>query len=192
MPTARDPTDQLHRLQAVTDIALAHLELDELLDVLLARIRDILGVDTCVVLLLDEERQELVARAGLGLEEEVERGVRIPFGRGFAGRVAAERKPVIIYDVEHSYVLNPILKEKGIHSLLGVPLVAQGVVIGVLHVGSLVHRVFTPDDVELLQLAADRAALAIDHARSFESERRARLRPRSTACSRRSSSAATR
>jgi signal transduction histidine kinase len=38
-------------------------------------------------------------------------------------------------------------------------------VIGVLHVGTLVHRRFTPDDVELLQLAADRAALAIEQAR---------------------------
>ena len=50
----------------------------------------ILDADTCAVLLLDEERNELVARAAVGIEEEVERGVRIPVGKGFAGRVAAE------------------------------------------------------------------------------------------------------
>jgi signal transduction histidine kinase len=168
--------DRLTRLQALTDAALAHLELEQLLASLLLRTREVLDVDTCAVLLLDPDAQELVARAAVGIEEEVERGVRIPVGRGFAGRVAADREPVILDDVEHADVLNPILREKGIKSLLGVPLIAQGEVIGVLHVGVLHHRAFTPDDVELLQLAADRAALAIEHARAFEAERRARQR----------------
>jgi K+-sensing histidine kinase KdpD len=168
--------DRLTRLQALTDAALAHLELEQLLASLLLRTREVLEVDTCAVLLLDPDAQELVARAAVGIEEEVERGVRIPVGRGFAGRVAAQREPVILDDVEHADVLNPILREKGIKSLLGVPLIAQGEVIGVLHVGVLHHRAFTPDDVELLQLAADRAAVAIEHARAFEAERRARQR----------------
>ena len=47
---------------------------------LLPRIRDILRADTCAVLLLDEETDELVARAAVGIEEEVEQGVRIPLG----------------------------------------------------------------------------------------------------------------
>jgi hypothetical protein len=48
--------ERLRRLQLLTDAALAHLQLDELLDALLDRTRDLLGVDTCAVLLLDEER----------------------------------------------------------------------------------------------------------------------------------------
>ena len=51
--------------------------------------------------------------------------------------------------------------DRGIRSLLGVPLLAGGKVIGVLHVGSLSGRPFGQDDAELLQLAADRAALAL-------------------------------
>ena len=113
-------------------------------------------------------------RAAVGIEEEVERGVRIPVGRGFAGRVAADRQPVVLDDVDHADVLNPLLREKGIKSMLGVPLLVGGRVLGVLHVGTLVHRVFDEDDVELLQLAGDRAAIAIGHARAFEAERWAR------------------
>jgi signal transduction histidine kinase len=169
-------TDRLRRLQALTDAALAHLELEQLLAALLLRTREMLEVDTCAVLLLDEESNELVARAAVGLEEEVERGVRIPVGRGFAGRVAAQRRPVILDDVDHADVLNPILREKGIKSLLGVPLLIRGETIGVLHVGVLRHRVFTEDDADLLQFAADRAALGIEHARAFEAEQRARKR----------------
>ncbi len=168
--------DRLRKLQALTDAALAHLELDALLPTLLLRTREILGVDTCAVLLLDEETDELVARAAVGIEEEVERGVRIPVGGGFAGRVAADRHPVILDDVDHADVLNPILREKGIKSMLGVPLLVAGRVLGVLHVGVLAHRVFDESDVELLQLAGDRAAIAIEHARAFEAERQARKR----------------
>jgi signal transduction histidine kinase len=168
--------DRLRRLQALTDAALAHLELDALLPTLLLRTREILEVDTCAVLLLDEETDELVARAAVGIEEEVERGVRIPVGGGFAGRVAADRQPVILDDVDHADVLNPILREKGIKSMLGVPLLAGGRLLGVLHVGVLAHRVFTASDVELLQFAGDRAAIAIEHARAFEAERTARKR----------------
>ena len=85
--------ERLRRLQALTDAALAHLDLEQLLSSLLLRARELLDVDTCAVLLLDGQASELVARAAVGIEEEVERGVRIPVGRGFAGRVAAERDP---------------------------------------------------------------------------------------------------
>ena len=154
--------DQLRKLQRVTDAALAHLSVDDLLDELLIRVREALSADTAAILLLDKGRGELVARAAKGLEEEVEQGVRIPMGRGFAGTVAASGKAVSIYDVDHSMVLNPILRQKGLRSLLGVPLVVQGETLGVLHVGTLRHRQFTPEDEGLLQLVGDRVALAIN------------------------------
>jgi signal transduction histidine kinase len=176
MSDATHDAERLRRLQILTDAALAHLDLGDLLAALLVRARDLLDANTCAVLLLDPETNELVARAAVGIEEEVERGVRIPLGLGFAGRVAAGRKPVFLPDVDHADVLNPILREKGIKSLLGVPLIAGGEVLGVLHVGTLTPRLFTEEDVDLLQLAGDRAAVAIEHARLFEAERRARIR----------------
>jgi len=157
---------RLGAVQAVTEVALAHLALDDLLPELLGRIRDALGVDTTAILLLDEaDPDTLVARAAVGLEEEVARGVRLPVGRGFAGRVAAERRPIILEDVEHAAVLNPLLREKGVQTLLGVPLLVENRVLGVLHVGTLHPYRFTADDVELLQLVADRVALAVEQQR---------------------------
>src|SRR3954454_9550081 len=164
----------LNEVQRVTDAALAHLTLDDLLVELLDRIAEILHADTAAILLLDDAAGVVVARAAKGIEEEVEQGVRIPVGRGFAGRVAAERRPIVIPDVDHGDVLNPLLRQKGIRSLLGVPLLIEGRVLGVLHVGTLTPRDFTDDDKDLLQLAGDRAALAIDHARLYEDERAAR------------------
>jgi signal transduction histidine kinase len=164
----REARIRLENIQTVTDAALAHLELEELLAVLLPKVREILHADTCAVLLLDEEADELVARSAVGLEEEVEQGVRIPVGGGFAGRVAATRRPVILPDVDHAHVLNPILRQKGLKSMLGVPLLDRGEAIGVLHVGTLVHRDFRDRDVDLLQLVAERVALAIGRAQLHE------------------------
>lgn len=162
--------EHLRKLQRVTDAALANLSVDELLDELLIRVREALGTDTAAILLLDEDRGQLVARAAKGLEEEVREGVRIPVGTGFAGTIAATGKPVSIYEVDHQNVANPILRRKGVRSLLGVPLVAQGRSLGVLHVGTLTKRRFTPDDEELLQLVGDRVALAL-HVGLYERER---------------------
>jgi sigma-B regulation protein RsbU (phosphoserine phosphatase) len=153
--------DRLQDIQSITDAALSRLDDRELLAELLERTRTILRADTAAVLLLDFSSGHLLATAAAGLEEEVRQGVRIPVGRGFAGRIAAEHRPVILDHVDHSTVLNPILLAKGIRALMGVPLIAGGKVIGVLHVGSLTDRVFTSEDVELLELAADRAAAAV-------------------------------
>ena len=81
---------------------------------------------------------------------------------GFAGRIATLRRPVMVEEVDHTKVVNPILLDKGIRSLMGVPLLAGGRVLGVLHVGTLRPRVFTSDEVDLLQLAAERAAVAVE------------------------------
>ncbi len=161
--TAQSPdwAEKLRGIQSITDRALSGLDPQELLEALVERVRDALQADTAAVLLLDHPSGQLVATAAAGLEEEVRQGVRIQIGRGFAGQIAAQRRPVILDEVDHGKVVNPILLAKGIRSLMGAPLMADGAVVGVLHVGTLRPRNFTSQDVDLLQLAADRAALAV-------------------------------
>src|SRR5687767_4286371 len=118
--------DRLRDLKSVTDSALSFLPLEGLLDELLARVVEILGVNTAAILLLEEDGKSLIPRAAKGLEEEVVRRVRIPVGKGFAGRVAGTRQAVRISDLEHAEIVNPLLREKGIKSLLGVPLIVEG------------------------------------------------------------------
>ena len=65
----RSAYERLRKLQSVMESALAHLTLDELLDELLERVRAALEADTAAVLILDEETNELVARAAKGIEE---------------------------------------------------------------------------------------------------------------------------
>jgi serine phosphatase RsbU (regulator of sigma subunit)/anti-sigma regulatory factor (Ser/Thr protein kinase) len=162
------PSGQLAALYRLSDPGLSELSLEPLLDELLRRVREILDVDTVAVLLLEPEGTHLRATAAKGIEEEVEQGVRVPVGRGFAGRIAAHRAPVAIHDLSRADVVNPILRQKGICSMLGVPLIAEGRLVGVLHVGSLVPREFDEQAAALLEIAAVRVAPAIERAQVLE------------------------
>jgi len=170
---AEEAVARLRDLEVISEAALTHLDLDRLLRDLLDGVRTVMRTDTAVILLLDETGDELVASWARGLEEEVEARVRVPVGKGFAGRVAATRSPVYIADVRQAEVVNPLLVKRGLRSLLGVPLLIESRLLGVMHVGSTKPRVFTNDDERTLQLLADRIALAIEQSSLYESARAA-------------------
>ena len=157
------------RLERLTEAALQNLSLEELLNELLDQVSDLLGADTAAILLLDEERDVLVVRAEHNLYGETDSGVTIPVGAGFAGRIVSERRSIVIDDVSKAEIISPILREK-VASVAGVPLLADGRIIGVMHVGTTEPRHFTAEDTIVLQLAADRAGRAIERARRFQQE----------------------
>jgi len=154
----------------VATAALFHVDVDELLANVVDRAHELLSADTAAVLLVDSSAQTLVAAAAKGISEEIHQGVQVPIGRGFAGRVAAERHPVAVERVDADTVLNPLLWQAGIQSLLGAPLLVGDELIGVLHVGSRTPRRFSAGEREVLQLVADRAALSL-HAELMRAER---------------------
>jgi hypothetical protein len=149
--------EELRDVLAGSDSDLSRHDLRELLD----RVREVMHADTAAVLLRPPGGDHVVAHEACGLEEEVRQGVRVPLGAGFAGRIAATRRPVILDRVDATTVTNPILWHKGIQTMLGVPLVVEDELLGVLHVGRLTHNAFTSEDERLLQDAADRVAGAI-------------------------------
>jgi len=189
---------RLRALQALTDAALSHLALDDLLRELLGRVTAVMGVDTVGITLLDEDGQTLTLRAARGLGEEDVGRVQIPVGRGFLGRVAASREPLIVdadgLSAADFEGIPPSLRQR-LRALAVMPLlvedhaadrgegqgegrVAAGQLasrlVGMLGVGSTTPHRFTEADVQLLQLVGDRIALAIDRARLYAAEQDAR------------------
>jgi sigma-B regulation protein RsbU (phosphoserine phosphatase) len=152
--------ERLRRLESLADAALSRLDVSDLLDELLDRVRDLLQADTAAILMLDPHARQLIPTAAKGLEDELRQGLRIGVGEGFAGRISQSRQPSILTDLTAADVVSPFLLQRGIRSLLGVPIFAAGEVIGVLHVGTVRPRAFTADEVRLLELAADRASVA--------------------------------
>src|SRR5215475_9276905 len=170
---AERAAESIRRLQAVTDSALTHHTLDDLLHEMLARIQELLETDSVAILLLTEDGRSLAVRAAIGLEGEVEVDMRIPVGQGVSGSIATNRAPLIVEDLSAVEVFRPILRQK-MRSLIGAPLLVNDRLIGVMHTATTRRRRFTEDDARLLRLAADRVALAIEQARIYEVELEAR------------------
>jgi PAS domain S-box-containing protein len=164
--------ETMGKLQAVTDVALRHLTLSELMRELLLRIRDTLEVDAAGILLMgDHDAGETFASGAVVTPEgKAESGARIPVARGFTRRMAGTGEVVAIAGVTDQLVLHPLLKDSGIVSLAAAPMAVEGRLHGVLQVGTGAKRKFTSADQGLLQLIADRAALAVQHARLYERE----------------------
>ncbi len=171
------------QLQALTDTALSHLALDDLLRELLGRVLAVMDVDHVGILLLDEDGRTLTVRAARGVLEDGVGRVRIPVGQGLGGRIAASRESLIVDDLStcDPNGVDARLRQH-LRSLVGVPLLVEDQaedhlvsrLVGVVSVGSATPRRFTAADVQLLQRAADRIALAIDRARLYAAEQDAR------------------
>ncbi|GAB2475001.1 PP2C family protein-serine/threonine phosphatase [Jatrophihabitans fulvus] len=138
------------------------------LDALLAEVRALLSADTAVLLVLDDSRSALVPAAWSGLGVRGRASMRIRVGQGFAGTIARTREPLVLSRVSPENVVNPMLLQRGVTSLVGVPLLLEGRLLGVVHVGSLTPRAFTAEDVQLLQRAAGRLAGAVRDERTTE------------------------
>lgn len=173
MEAERRANHRLRHLQAVTDATLDNLELDDLLDELLRRVRKMTVVDFAVVLLEDRDRGELVLSAAQGLADD-ERDIRISPGDGIAGLVLESGEALYVEDVQAGRYKSRVGEHirKQVKSVLAVPLTNDGRVIGVLQVGTLgENRSFSDEERDLLTLVSQRAAQAIVNASLYTQAR---------------------
>ena len=172
---AKAATAALKRVQAITDVSITDLSLsfDELLPELLRRVQTTLEADTAVVMLQATPEDDLVLRAAVGAAVATEAVARVQEGGGFAQRIARTRAPAVVSPVDE-HALAPSLRGLGVRSLAGVPLVAEGRLIGVLFVGSREADRFSHEDLRVLRLAADRLAVAMLGGIARDELRRAR------------------
>ena len=158
-------------MQLLVDAALAHRGLDDILVDLVPRVRSVLEADVATIFLAEEGERLAIAASTEASASEGSRPAQ-PFGTGFAGRIAAERRPILSDEPEAEDLRAAAMEALEIDSLIGVPLLAEGEVTGVIAVGAVSPRRFSAEDLGLLRLAADRVALAIAHARVYEREHR--------------------
>lgn len=167
---AEEASKRLSQLQRITDAALSHLSVNELLEELLARITETLSSDTTAILLMREEGEDLTVRAARGVKSDITTLPPVPLGEQAAGIVAATREPLTIDSLSKSEIEAPVLHAEGMESLMAVPLMLENRALGVLLTASKEEAHYTADDLMLLQLAADRIAPGIQNASLFERE----------------------
>ncbi len=170
----------LQVLQNLTCTLSSELNLEPLLQMILGSAVQVMGASAGSLLLLDRQTDELVfevIEGGIGAALE---GTRMPADKGIAGWVAIHREPLIVDDVNRDdRYFRDIAQgyDFTTTSLLCVPLIARGQVIGVLQVlNKEPGKYFTVDDQELLATFAAQSAVAIENARLYESLREERDR----------------
>jgi PAS domain S-box-containing protein len=134
-------------MQALVDAALAHRTLEGILRDLVAQVRGVLAADAATIYLADEG-----GRLSAGASSPAGAAV----GEEFAIWVAESREAMLAQA----------------DALIGVPLLAEDEVTGVLVAGAEPPREFGDEDLTLLRLAGQRVGLAIAHARVYEREHR--------------------
>jgi signal transduction histidine kinase len=161
------------RLLGISDVALAHLDLNDLLREMLRRIREELGVDDAGILLTDPDGATLTLRVWLTLTSLESGTIQVSVGEGFAGKIAASRQPLVLDDATTFAFTHREIRGAA-RSLMGVPLMIGERVLGVVHVGKTTAYHFSTSDLRLLELAAARIAMAVDRANLYQAERDAR------------------
>jgi len=156
---ARDRT-----LAALDLIATASFEtknLDELLRRLLGAFLDTTAAVQTAAIYFRERTIFRTPPAG-GLEQGVPQPFAVAIGQGFTGKIAEKREPVFLENASTDpLVKSPILREKRVKALYGLPLVDANEVIGVIHMGSLTAHEFSEEDKQLFNVLACRATVLI-------------------------------
>ena len=169
-------TELVGRVTRLIDAALISGTLEEILTTLVREVRGVLEADAATIMLTEEDDRLSVGASSAGVRSPGGDGdlpsETVAFGEGFAGRVALTREAMLTHGPSPEDLPDPALRSIEIDSLIGVPLLADNEVTGVLVAGAAAPRRFTPDDLALLRLAADRVALALLHARLYEREHR--------------------
>jgi GAF domain-containing protein len=150
------------------------LNLDEVLEKIIARVTYCIEAELGSVMLIDEDTKELYVAAAAGIPEDVMKSVRVPVGQGISGWVAEKGEPLLVEDIEK----DPRFKKKSdskynTKSLISTPLVKRGNIIGVLNVNNKLNNLpFVQPDLDLLTNIANQAAIAIENARLYQEVRK--------------------
>jgi GAF domain-containing protein/CheY-like chemotaxis protein/anti-sigma regulatory factor (Ser/Thr protein kinase) len=166
---------QITSLYEVGQALASTLDLDELLNVILQEACRVLEVDVASIMLLDEQTGELVFRSGTGGMAERLVNLRLAPGQGVAGWVAQHGEPLLVRHAPSDPRFDPAFDQiTGFttESILCVPLILKGRMIGVVEVLNKPQAGFTEDDLAMLRSLATSAAVAIENTQLFTREKR--------------------
>lgn len=156
-------------LYALSRAFMGSVELNDVLDQIIATARQETQAEVVSLMLLDEDRRELLIAAADALPADVIETQKRVLGEGIAGRVAQSGEALMIADgMPLEPEVRQAMSKPGILSALSLPLRARGEVIGVLNLSRMRGgEPFTRGDLELATVLASQAAVAIDKARLF-------------------------
>jgi PAS domain S-box-containing protein len=164
----RTHTNRLEAVRAVATEITRELELSRLLNLITRRAAELFRATSGSVLLWDEQAQQLIPQSWYGFGDWF-KSIRLQLGEGFAGTIAQRGQGLIVHHCSASPdAFAEFSQNLGMGALVGQPLMYHDRLLGVIIVGNVgTERVFTDQDLEMLGLFADQAAIAIENARLY-------------------------
>jgi len=141
------------------------LDLQTVLDNIVVTVRQAVDCRGCCIFLLDNSGQYLEIKAADGLKPRWRQQARLRLGQGSAGQAAIEKQPIYIPDTRQ--VEDFIFFDEEVRSLLVIPMLVQGQVIGTINIDDDHPDAFSKDEEGLLTITAAQAAIVIANARLF-------------------------
>ena len=168
------PPTSARRLAILTDVvktANSILEPRKVIELVVEKIRQLIPSEAWSLLMVDEEKQELVFEAALDAKSKEAASIRPKIGEGVAGWVAESGKPAIVNDVKRDPRFAPHVDAKTsfeTRSILCAPLISRGRTIGVLEILNKRGGSFTKTDLEQVLTLVEPCAIAIENAILFQ------------------------
>ena len=157
--------NHIEALSKIAQVITSDMYLDDILKLIVTVTAQTLGSKICSIMLADEKSQELVIRATQSISEDYNRKPPLRIGEGIDGKAAEEKRAISIYNViqEKEYKYKDIARKNGLVSLLCVPLMVKGRVIGVINLYTSKLHKFTKNEVNMLTTVANQAAMVIEN-----------------------------
>jgi diguanylate cyclase (GGDEF)-like protein len=148
------------------------LDIKEIMNIIMAKVNDLLQPENWSLLLLDNEKKELFFEIVVGGDEKAIKNVRLKLGEGIAGWVAKTGEPLLVTDVSKDKRFTKKVDKVSsfkTESVICVPLKSKGNILGVVElINSINKKLFDENDLLILLIIADYAAIALENAKYFQ------------------------
>lgn len=151
----------------ISEAITSDLYIEDILKLIVTVTAEAMDSKICSLMLLDKATKELEIKATQSVSKSYNKKPNIKLGEGIAGEVARSGKPITALDVrkDERYINREIAKKENLRSLLSVPLMFKGNVIGVLNSYTAKMRRFTKNEINILKSIANQAAVVIENFR---------------------------
>jgi len=170
----RERVAELSTLQQVSLRLTASLDLPKVLDIVAEAASRLVNASDIHIYLYDDQSDTFTFGAGLwGTGSGSERSINAPRKNGITALAVSQGRPVVINDAQqHPLFATPEFQTWGMKAIASFPLKRADRVVGVFNVAFMYLHEFTEDELRVLSLLADQAAIAIENARLYQEAQR--------------------
>lgn len=167
---------QFDTLQKVSQSITSEHYLDEILNLIVVVTAEMLNSKICSILLLDTKGNELIIKATQSLSHEYKKKANLKVDDSIMGGAIVRKEPVVFYDVreEKGYRFRDLAIKEELTSMLAVPMIVKDQAIGVVSVYTKKPHRFSQEEINVLQMVANQAAVAVENTKLVEDAMKAR------------------